>query len=177
MVRGRLLLADLDSSKSVQVDGAIVGTLVGGPDGLHSYDDLVAALRERAASIGLSFSTIDHLAGFADSATAKYLSDLRVKGLGLQTFFAITETLAIKAIFVEDERMLALMKKHWQRRNEGMARRANNSAKRLGSVTVARVLPEIARELGRRGGVRRRELPAEVRRKLAVAAARARWAR
>jgi hypothetical protein len=139
------------------------------------YDSLVAALRERAAAIGLSFAQIDELANLAESGTAKYLSDLRVKTLGLQTFFAITETLGIRAIFVEDERLLEQMRPHWRRRDEGKAHRASPLAKRLGQATIARVLPVIARELGRRGGLRRRELPAAERVRLARMAARARW--
>jgi hypothetical protein len=116
----------MDSGTTVQIDGAAIGQLVGGPDGLRSYDDLVAALRDRAASIGLSFAQIDELANLAESGTAKYLSDLRAKNLGLQTFFAIAETLAVKAIFIEDEKLLAQMKPHWGRRDEGKAHRASD---------------------------------------------------
>jgi hypothetical protein len=160
----------LDSGNGpTQVDGAnVVGSFV-------DYDGLVSAQRERAADIGLSFAVIDELSGLAESATAKYLSDLRVKNLGLRTFFAITETLAIRAIFVEDPKLLARMKQHWQRRDEGKAHCCGHHAKRLGPITLRRVVPAAAAEMGRRGGAKRRELPAEVRRALAVAAAKARW--
>jgi hypothetical protein len=159
-------------SGTVQLDGAAIGRLVGD---FHNYDGLVAALRDRAASVGLSFSQIDELSLLGESACAKYLSDLRVKNLALKSFFAISETLGIRAIFVEDEKLLAQVKPHWQHRDDGKAHRAGRAAKRLGPVTLRRVLPPVAAEMGRRGGVKRRELPAETRRALAQAAARARW--
>jgi hypothetical protein len=163
------------NSRLVEVGGIVLGTLVGGPQGFSDYDGLVAALRERASQIGLSFAAIDELANIGEAATAKYLSDLRVKNLALKSFFAISETLGVRAIFVEDERLLAQMKPHWQRRDERKAHRASHLAKRLGPTTIARVLPTVAREMGRRGGAKRRELPPEVRRALARAAARVRW--
>jgi hypothetical protein len=156
----------------VQVDGATLGQLVGE---FSNYDAMIAALRARASQIGLSYESIDTLASLGESATAKYLSDLRPKTFGLQTFLAITETLAIKAVFVEEEKLLAQMRSHWRRRDEKKARRSSHHAKRLGPITVARVLPTIAAEMGRRGGARRRELAPEVRSKLAQAAAKARW--
>jgi transcriptional regulator with XRE-family HTH domain len=159
----------------VEVGGVVLGPLVGGPKGFADYDGLVEALRDRAAAVGLSFSALEDLAGLGESAAAKYLSDLRVKNLGLKSFFAITETLGVRAIFVEDEQLLAQVRQHWAQRDERKAHRASHLAKRLGPTTIARVLPEIARVMGGRGGAKRRELPAETRRALATAAARARW--
>jgi hypothetical protein len=92
----------LVDSTAIQTDGAIVGSF-------SDYDGLVEGLRERASAVGLSFAMIDDLAGLAEAGTAKYL--------GLQTFLSITEALAIRAIFVEDEKMLRRMKPMWGRRD------------------------------------------------------------
>jgi hypothetical protein len=161
---GEVALRDSGTS-TLPADGAIVGSFT-------DYDGLIEQLRERAAAVGLSFAMIDDIAGLAESGTAKYLSALRVKNLGLQTFFAITEAMGIRAIFIEDPQLLAQVRPRWARRQE---EKAHRSTKRLGPITIARVLPDIAREMGRRGGAKRRELPAEVRRELARAAALARW--
>jgi hypothetical protein len=107
----------VDSNIGTVADGAVVGSF-------SDYDGMVERLRQRAAAIGLSYAQIDFIAGLGES--------------GLHTFFAITETLGIKAIFVEDEKLLARMKPRWQRRNAGKVRPGGHSAKRLGPITIAR---------------------------------------
>jgi hypothetical protein len=74
---------------------------------------------------------------------------------------------------VVDEQLVAEMRPMWQR---GDASKAHaNRCVPVGAATMKRIVPIAAAEMGRRGGAKRRKLPPEVRRRLAQAAARARW--
>jgi hypothetical protein len=155
-------------SGTVQTDGAIVGSF-------SDYDSLVEALRERISAVGLSHRILEEISGMSEGALAKYLADLRCKHLSISSLLQIAEAVGVRGILVTDDAMLRRVRPMWEMRQAKKAHSGGLSAKRLGPVTIARVLPDIAREMGRRGGLRRRELPAETRRALAQAAARARW--
>jgi hypothetical protein len=162
-----------ETNTMVAVGGEAVGKLAGT---FSDYDGLVEALRRRAADVGLTFAVIDELSNLGESATAKYLSDLRVKNLALRSFFAISGALGVRAIFIEDDRLLAQIRPHWGSR---CAERVHARPRvRLGATTLKRVRPAVLAELGRKGAAARNAaLWPEVRRKLAQAAAKARWGR
>jgi hypothetical protein len=155
-------------TSAVQVDG-VVATFA-------DYDGLIEALRERAASMGLSYATVDCLCEFAEGGTGKYLSDARARQLTVAPLLKIAEVLAIKGLFVEDAELLRRMKPFYEKRDELKAHARRRAP--LGAVTLRRVLPAAAAEMGKRGAIARNSrLAPEVRSALARAAARARWRR
>jgi transcriptional regulator with XRE-family HTH domain len=157
---------------TVHIDGAAIGQLVGG---FSDYDQLISALRDRIGALGLSYRVLEEIAGLCEGAAGKYLSDVRVKNLSVGSLIQIAEALGVRGVLISDERLLQKYRPMYERRDEGKAHRAASAAKRLGPVTLRRVMSPVAAEMGRRGGEKRRALPPEVRRELARAAARARW--
>jgi hypothetical protein len=155
--------------------GVIGGKAVELVGRFETYDDLVERIRERAASIGLSYSVVDSISNLAEGHTGKVLADLRAKQMGVGTLLAITRTLGIRGMLYVDPALVKEISPQWEQRDTLKAH--PRSAKRFGQRTMARVLPTIAAEMGRRGGARRRELPAEERRRLAQQASWARWRR
>jgi hypothetical protein len=156
------------STGTVRVDGVVAA--------FTDYDGLIEALRERAASIGLSYAMVDSLCAFAEGQSGKYLSDARARQLTVAPLLKIAEVLAIKGVFVEDTELLQRMKPFYEKRDELKAHARRRAP--LGPVTLRRVLPAAAAEMGKRGAVARNiRLAPEVRRALARAAARARWRR
>jgi hypothetical protein len=88
----------------------------------------------------------------------------------------ICEPLGVRALLYVDPELVEQMRPQWERRNELKVHSASPNAKRLGRVTVARVLPQIASEMGRRGHLARMKstTPAQ-RRAIGRLGAEARW--
>jgi hypothetical protein len=158
---------------TVHLDGVALGKLVGQFD---DYDALVERVRERAANIGLSYQMIDEISGLAEGHCGKVLADLRARQMGLNTFLAITQSLGIRAVFFADEKLTAQMASLYEKRDQTKAHARRRAS--LGPVTLKRVLPAVAAEMGKRGAIARmnRTTP-ETRSQFARAAARARWQR
>jgi hypothetical protein len=155
-----------ESTGTVQVDGAIVGSFT-------DYDGLIEAVRARIDAVGVSQQALEECAGLCEGALPKYLSDLRVKHLSISSLLQIAEAIGVRAILVEDPKLLRRMKPLWSKRD---ARRIHARRRALGPITLKRILPAAAAEMGRRGAqARNAALGPETRRKLAQAAARARW--
>jgi hypothetical protein len=147
--------------------GAIVGEYA-------DEDALIALLRERAAQLGLSYRVIDEIAGFGENYTGKILADTRMKTLTVSSLLAIAGVLAIRGQFVVDDRQLRRMQPLYENRDAAKVHARRRAS--LGPVTLKRVLPAAAAEMGRRGAAARNgALTPAVRRALAQAAARARW--
>jgi hypothetical protein len=160
-----MIAADEIPPPGISPSGAIIGEF-------SDYDGLIDRLRERAAALGVPYRVLDELTGLGEGGTAKYLADLHLKHLSIRSMLRITSALGVKAVLVIDEGLVREMRPLWD-----MSRRAR--AKRLaplGQRTVQRVLPEVAKEMGRRGGsARMQKLSPHLRRRLARLAARARW--
>jgi hypothetical protein len=147
------------------------------------YDGLIEALRERAAAIGLSYRIVEELAGMAEGAVGKYLSDVRVKRLTIESLVRLGRVLAVRGVLVVDPAALSVrgslvvdpelvaeMAPLWEKRDASKAH-----ARRLAPISY-RKLKRVAQELGRRGGeVRMEMMTAAMRRRFARAGARARW--
>jgi hypothetical protein len=123
----------------------------------------------------VSYSVLDQITELGEGSVGKYLAPVRTRSLTISSMLRIATALGVKPVLVVDPQLVAEVSPLWERRNEQKVHRSSHHAKRLGKITIARVLPQVAAELGRRGGIRRRELPAETRRALARAAALARW--
>jgi hypothetical protein len=135
--------------------------------GFEDYDQLVERLRARAAGIESPNRVLDELAGLAEGHSGAILGALRRRHMSVKSLLAVARALVV------DPALVAEMAPMWERRDSTRVH-----AKRcapVGATTMKRIVPIAAAEMGRRGGAKRRALPPEVRRRLAQAAARARW--
>jgi hypothetical protein len=144
-------------------------------DTLDSTDDVVAAIRERMASIGVSYALAEHLSGIAENSLSKYLSSVRSRELTIASLLRIASALGLRLALVVDEELTRQCQPAWEKRDE---KRIHARRPALGQGTLKRVLKPAAAELGRRGHLARmRATSAEERRNIARIAAAARWKR
>jgi hypothetical protein len=69
---------------------------------IGSYDELVAAVRERVDELGMVREEMDRLAGLPDRYTAKILGPRQVKGFGRASLGPILGAIGCRLILVED---------------------------------------------------------------------------
>jgi hypothetical protein len=119
-------------------------------DARNGYDGLIVAVRARVAETGLNSRMIDELSGLTPGYTGKLLGAAQIEQFGLTGLLAIAATLGLAFDVKIDPVQEALMRPHWQP-GQHMQRRTNRQA-RIGKMTMERMLPEITKELGKRGG-------------------------
>jgi hypothetical protein len=96
--------------------------------------------------------------------------------MSIASLLAIAKVLGVKSIMITDERLMMQMLPLWEKRDASKVHARRRAS--LSQVTLKRVMSPVAAELGRRGAAARNaKLGPEARRRLARAAARARWAR
>jgi hypothetical protein len=155
--------------------GTIGGKAVEIAGTFDTYDLLIERLRERAAAIDLSYRVIEEIAGIGEGNLGKYLGSVRSKHLNAESLVRIASALGVRGVFFVDPALVAQMTPLYEKRDAAKAH-ARRRAAALGPVTLRRVVPAAAAEMGRRGAAaRNRRLAPETRRKLARAAALARW--
>ena len=115
----------------------------------RDYDAMVAQLRTWVDTRGISLALLDDLSGLAKGHTGKLLGDARVKHFSTFSLFAVMATLGIRCRFEEDHEMVEQMRPHWEP-CEVTQRRTQRRAP-LGKTTMERVIPDVVRELGKRG--------------------------
>jgi hypothetical protein len=69
---------------------------------VRSYDDLCLALRARAEHLNVSRETIDEVAGFQASYSAKLLATPPHRKFGSMSFNAMIQALGVKLVVLED---------------------------------------------------------------------------
>jgi hypothetical protein len=163
--------APMDKPRKVVIDGDVVGELLAA---FEDSEDLVEALRERTAYIGLSYGLLDAIAGLPEGGTGKYLSPLRVRQLTMNSMLKLTNALGLKPLLVVDAELVRKVQPKWEKRDERKinARRPPS----LGQTQLKRLLKPIAAELGRRGHLARMKgTTPEQRRAIGQRGAMARW--
>jgi hypothetical protein len=125
---------------------------VGGPL-VRNAGELIAALAERKAAMGLPDDFVDDVAGFAPGHVAAVLGT-RTKQPNLRTIDRLCEALAVSLILTDDPAKQRLMSVRWERRQIGDLDRAREGGK-----------------------LRWRGMSKEQRSAVARAAANARWSR
>jgi hypothetical protein len=85
----------------------------------------------------MSYQMIDEISGLAEGHCGKVLADLRARQMGLNTFFAITRSLGIRAVFFADEKLKAQMAPLYEKRDQTkahaiIARADHNEARAAG---------------------------------------------
>lgn len=73
------------------------------------YGELVVALRARIAELGITYATVDEIAGFPLRYTSKLLGDSKPKKMGVDSLFALAGSLGVKLRLEDDAKAL---KKH-----------------------------------------------------------------
>lgn len=132
------------------------------------------ALRTRKLTLGLSDLVVDDLGNLARGHTGKLLGPSRVKSLGRLSLGALLGTLALRLIVVEDPEQVAVMEKHWERREEGKVHARRRAS--IGKSTMRAVLPAVMSEMGKRGAaVANAKRTKKQRSAAARRAANARW--
>jgi hypothetical protein len=114
-------------------------------DTLDSTDDVVTALRERMAAIGVSYGLAEHLANMGEASLSKYLGGIRSREFTITSLLRVTKVLGIRLAFIVDEELVRRMQPEWTKRDarKSHARRQPS----LGAATLRRVLPAAASEM------------------------------
>jgi hypothetical protein len=116
-----------------------------------SHDELVAVLRERQLTLGLSNEALGHIARLSDGHVDKLLGPARQRGLSQLSLDALMGALAVKLIAVESVEQAARMRPHWQGKDTKQVRMPARVAKDL----IARVRPAVLRQLASKAATAR----------------------
>jgi hypothetical protein len=136
-----------------------------------TYDELIDALRARAAELNLSGEQIDGVSGLPARYTQKLLGPGAVRRLGVTSLGPFLGALAVRCLIVEDKAALERLLRQTTPRKSQYARPGMHA----GSVHVL-LTSRFMREIRRRGGLNsRKNLGKRLRRALARKAANARW--
>jgi hypothetical protein len=139
-------------------------------------DELAEQLRRRAALIGVAYSLIDQLVGWGEGSCSKYFAPVRSKEFTVSSLARLAEVLGLRLALVVDEELTRRMRPSWEKRD---ARKIHGwRSPSLGPLTLRRVLPSVAAEMGRRGGQAwAAKTSPEQRRLMGRRGAAARWGR
>jgi hypothetical protein len=152
-----------------------------------NFLELRAAFRQRlTGELGLTYDTMDALAGWGSTYATKLLSPEpsrskdangwrpTARALGPMSFDALLGLACVKLVLVEDPAALARLQRH----RDFMPRKRPVQTDGSQAYVVHRVTREHMRQIGRLGGASRwAKVSAKRRSSIARAAARARWAR
>jgi hypothetical protein len=87
-----------------------------------NYDELISALRQRAADLSLSGETMDAISGLPSRYSAKLLGPNRVRRLGAISLGPFLGALAVRCLIVEDKAALERLRRQTTPRNGSYAR-------------------------------------------------------
>ena len=133
------------------------------------YDELISALRVRAAELNLSGQAIDTVSGLADRYAAKLLGPQQIRRLGATSFGPFFGALAVRGVLVEDKAAVAKLRSRTTPRNERYVRNG---------VVHVQLTRRFFQKIGRIGGENSRKyLGKRLVKQLARKAAAARWGR
>jgi hypothetical protein len=131
------------------------------------YNELITALRARAAELNLSGETIDAVSGLPTHYASKLLGPSQIRRLGAVSFGAFFGALAVRGVLVEDKAAVARIRSRITPRDERYVR---NGAVHLQLTT------RFLQKIGRKGGANSRKyLGKRLIKQLARKAAAARW--
>jgi hypothetical protein len=89
------------------------------------YNELITALRARAASLNLSGPAIDSLSGLPDRYAQKLLGPAAVRRLGMTSLGPFFGALAVRALLIEDQAAVARLRSRITPRQSQYARRVS----------------------------------------------------
>lgn len=138
-----------------------------------NYLGLIAGARARLAELGISYETLDAVAGWTETYSTKLLAEEPQKYLGPMSFDALMGGLAFKLALIEDPEKLEKLRKHrhFVPRRGPMPNRVTHAR-----YIVRRDTREHMREMGKESGrVRKERIPERKRKSMARKAALTRW--
>jgi len=89
-----------------------------------NYDEMIAALRARAAELNLSGETIDTVSGLASRYASKLLGPTQIRRLGVVSLGPFFGALAVRGVLVEDKAAVVRLRSRTAPRNESYVRSA-----------------------------------------------------
>ena len=117
---------------------------------MRSFRDVREVLRRRAERLGITFDTLDVIAGLADGHTSKLLRPDPLKHFGETSFDALLGAAALMLVPAEDPEAKA-------RINSRLKPRERARSKRTSPVRrVIKVSGSFFKKIGRQGGVKSR---------------------
>jgi hypothetical protein len=139
-----------------------------------NYLGMIAAFRARVAELGISYSTIDAIAGWTDSYATKLLAQEPQRHMGVMAFDAMLGVLGLKIAVFRDPAKLEKVKNH----RDFVRRKSRQHGDATRAYVAHRVTLPFLREIGSKGGHARREkLSSRRREQIARKAARAKAAK
>jgi hypothetical protein len=139
-----------------------------------NYLELVAGFRVRLAELGISYSTLDEIAGWTDSYSTKVLGEEPLRHMGAMALDAMLGAMGLRIALVDDPERLARVKNH----RHFVRRKHRARAVATHAYIAHRVTREFLRQIGVKGGIATREkLSARRRKAIARNAARAKAAK
>jgi hypothetical protein len=137
------------------------------------YNELITALRARAAALNLSGETIDAVSGLPQRYAAKLLGPSQIRRLGATSLGPFLGALAVRCLIVEDKAALAKLRSRTAPRMAQYAR----PGMRAGSVQIL-LTDRFMKKIRKKGGENSRKyLGKRLVKQLARKAAAARWGR
>jgi len=138
-----------------------------------NYLGLVAAFRARIAELGISYETVDQLAGWADTYATKLLGEEPIRHFGPMSLDAVLGALGVRIALIEDAAALDRVRQH---RDFTGRKKKLFVATGKQTYVVQRKTREQMRQMAVLGGLARaQKLSAKKRKKIATKAARTRY--
>jgi hypothetical protein len=85
-------------------------------DAVRSMPDIVQVFRDRIRALGITYATVDSIAGLADGYTAKVLSEPPQKAIGGKAMVLIAGALGICFVPIVDHQQAARVQGRWVKR-------------------------------------------------------------
>ena len=147
---------------------------------LRTDDDVLEAYRARIRELGITHSTVDSIAGWADGWTSKIMCGM--KKPGQKTRDTLNQTLGMAFVVVEDEEAKARVQARWIKRRRPLRKSvtsASTSASPVDMQSDQQLQAKLQRqEWGKMGAKRRMKIMGKrARQRSASHAARMRWSR
>jgi hypothetical protein len=138
-----------------------------------NYDELINALRLRAAELNLSGEALDCVSGLPSRYAQKLLGPQQIRRLGPVSFGPFFGALAVRGLLVEDKAAVERLLRQTTPRQAQYAR----PGMRAGSVQIS-LTDRFMQKIRKKGGQNSRKyLPRRLVKQLARKAANARWRR
>jgi hypothetical protein len=135
------------------------------------YNELITALRRRAAELNLSGETLDEVSGLTERYSQKLLGPNPIRKIGALALGPFLGALALRGVLLEDRTALERLRHQTTPRNLSYVR----DGMRAGSVHVV-LTDRFMRKIRKKGGENSRKyLPRRLVKQLARRAAAARW--
>lgn len=116
------------------------------------------AVRTRITELGITYETVDEVAGFPARYTGKLLAEPPLRNLSLDSMFALLGAIALTPQLTHDEKRLEKLQKRMEwarRRREGPQYQPKVRSEATYRPIVITLNPDFLRQMGALGGAKR----------------------